>query len=256
MNVFDPARIRIIGFDADDTLWMNEPLYRETEREFCKLLEGYKLPEEVNRQLYEVEVGNLERYGYGTKAFILSLIETAIIVSEGRLTAAETGRILDLGKKQISMKNPLLPGVPDVLRTLSQYFRLIVATKGDLLDQERKLKESGISGYFHHVEIMSDKKEDNYQRLFAHLDIRPDEFLMIGNSLKSDILPVVRLGGSAIHIPYHVTWQHEEIIPDGIQDDLFMTIREISEVVPVLTAAKSVLHLAETKHSHVNYIPK
>lgn len=244
MNDFDPAKIRIIGFDADDTLWMNEPLYRETEREFCKLLEGYKSPEEINRQLYEVEVGNLERYGYGSKAFILSLIETAILVSEGRLTAAETGSILELGKKQISMKNPLLPDVQDVLRILSQNYRMIVATKGDLLDQERKLKESGISGYFHHVEIMSDKKEENYQRLFAHLDTRPDEFLMIGNSVKSDILPVVRLGGTAIHVPYPITWQHEEIMPDGLPDDLFITVGKISEVVPILTAGKNVLQLA------------
>ncbi len=248
MNVINPAGIRIIGFDADDTLWMNEPLYRETEKEFCKLLQRYKSPEEINRQLYEVEVGNLERYGYGCKAFILSLIETAILVSEGGLTAAETSRILELGKKQISMKNPLLPGVQDVLRILSENYRMIVATKGDLLDQERKLKESGISGYFHHVEIMSDKKEENYQRLFAHLDIRPDEFLMIGNSLKSDILPVVRLGGIAIHVPYHITWQHEEIIPDEIQEDAFLTVGDIREVIPILTKGKSILHLTEADH--------
>jgi putative hydrolase of the HAD superfamily len=178
------------------------------------------------------------------------------LVSEGRLTAAETSMILELGKKQISMKNPLLPGVHDVLRTLSQNYRMIVATKGDLLDQERKLKESGISGYFHHVEIMSDKKEENYQRLFAHLDIRPDEFLMIGNSLKSDILPVVRLGGTAIHIPYHITWQHEEIIPDGIPDDLYMTVGQISEVVPILTSGKRVLHLTETELSDGNHVQK
>jgi putative hydrolase of the HAD superfamily len=231
---FDPGNIKVIGFDADDTLWMNETLYRETERNFCELLSKYKSPEEINRQLFQVEIGNLDLYGYGSKAFTLSLVETAIIVSDGRLTASETGKILELGKAQISEKNPLLEGVHEVLRILASRYRLIVATKGDLLDQERKLKNSGIAGYFHHIEIMSDKKEENYLRLLEHLDVKPQEFLMIGNSLKSDILPVIGLGGFAIHIPYRITWQHEELLPDEMPDNHFFSVEKLTGVPPLL----------------------
>jgi len=229
----DINKIKIIGFDADDTLWVNEPFYRDTERKFCELLKSYCSADEINRQLYKVEVNNLDLYGYGSKAFILSLIETAVIISDGKVTAAEINKILALGKEQINTKNPLLEGVPEVLQVLSSHFRLIVATKGDLLDQERKLKNSGIGGYFHHIEIMSDKTEENYMRLFNHLDIRPEEFIMVGNSLKSDIVPVIRLGGYAIHVPFHVTWQHEELLPDEIPEAHFITIENISEIVSI-----------------------
>jgi putative hydrolase of the HAD superfamily len=231
---FDVEKIRIIGFDADDTLWVNEPFYRNTERKFCELLKSYKNDDEINRELYKVEVKNLDLYGYGNKAFILSLIETAVIVSEGKVTASEIERILVLGKEQINEKNPLLEGVPEVLRILSAHFRLIVATKGDLLDQERKLRNSGIGGYFHHIEIMSDKTGENYQKLLNHLDIRPDEFLMVGNSLKSDIVPVIKLGGYGIHVPFHITWLHEELLPDEMPDNHFFTVGYLPEILPIL----------------------
>lgn len=231
---FNPGNIKVIGFDADDTLWMNEPLYRETERNFCELLSKYKSAEEINRQLFQVEIGNLDLYGYGSKAFTLSLIETAIMVSDGRLTASETWKILELGKAQINEKNPLLEGVHEVLRILATRYRLIVATKGDLLDQERKLKNSGIAGYFHHIEIMSDKKEENYLRLLEHLDVKPQEFLMIGNSLKSDVLPVIGLGGYAIHVPYLITWQHEELLPEEMPANHFFSVDKLTGVLPLL----------------------
>lgn len=231
---FNVERIKVIGFDADDTLWVNEPFYRNTERKFCDLLKSYCNEEEINRQLFKVEVNNLDLYGYGSKAFILSLIETAVIISDGKVTASEISRILTLGKEQISEKNPLLEGVPEVLRILSAHYRLIVATKGDLLDQERKLKNSGIGGYFHHIEIMSDKTGENYQKLLNHLDIRPDEFLMIGNSLKSDIVPVINLGGYAIHIPFHVTWQHEELLPDEMPGSRYITIENLKDIISLL----------------------
>jgi putative hydrolase of the HAD superfamily len=226
----DISKIRIIGFDADDTLWVNEPFYRNTEARFCDLLKSYKSTEEINRELYKVEISNLELYGYGSKAFVLSLIETAVLVSDGRVTAAEVEKILALGKEQINEKNPLLEGVQEVLRALSSRYRLIVATKGDLLDQERKLKNSGIGGYFHHIEIMSDKTGENYQKLLQHLDVQPQEFLMVGNSLKSDILPVVNLGGYAIHVPFHVTWQHEELLTHEMPGSRFVTLENISEI--------------------------
>jgi len=229
----DVKKIKVIGFDADDTLWVNEPFYRETENEFCVLLSGYQSAEEINSALFRVEINNLELYGYGSKAFILSLIETAVLVSGGRVTADEISKIISLGKAQINQRNPLLEGVPEVLETLSSRFRLIVATKGDLLDQERKLKNSGIGGYFHHIEIMSDKTEDNYRKLLNHLDIQPDQFLMVGNSLKSDVLPVIRLGAYAIHIPFHITWQHEEVMDYEMPDAHFLSLESLKEILPV-----------------------
>lgn len=237
MEDFNPDKIRVIGFDADDTLWVNEPFYRETERKFCELLRNYATAEEINRVLYLTETGNLALYGYGSKAFILSLIETAITVSGGRIGAGEIGLILQLGKAQIAEKNPLLQGVHEVLRILSKRYRLIVATKGDLLDQERKLRNSGIAGYFHHVEIMSDKKEENYRKLLKHLDIRADQFLMVGNSLKSDVIPVIHLGGYAIHVPFEITWQHEEPEPHEIEPGSYYTVEALPAILPLLDRA-------------------
>jgi putative hydrolase of the HAD superfamily len=234
MQDFNPGSIKVIGLDADDTLWVNEPFYRETEKKFCELLSHYASSDEINRQLFGVETANLELYGYGSKAFVLSMIETAIKISGGIVTSHEIRCILELGKAQINEKNPLLSDVHEVLQILSGHYRLIVATKGDLLDQERKLKNSGIAGYFHHIEIMSDKKEENYLRLFNHLDIRPEEFVMVGNSVRSDVLPVVRLGGYAIHVPYHITWQHEELLPHEIPDNHFITVTHLTEVPGVL----------------------
>jgi putative hydrolase of the HAD superfamily len=233
MNEFNTGKIRVIGFDADDTLWVNEPFYRETEEKFCELLSSFMPPDEINKQLFKVEINNLELYGYGSKAFILSLIETAVAVSVGKVTADIVAKILEMGKAQINLRNPLLPGVQRVLQVLSAHYRLIVATKGDLLDQERKLRNSGIGGYFHHIEIMSDKTEENYRRLLSHLDVQPHEFLMIGNSMKSDILPVIQLGGYAIHVPFHVTWQHEELEPHEMPDSHFISVNELSEILPV-----------------------
>jgi putative hydrolase of the HAD superfamily len=227
-------RIKILGFDADDTLWENEPYYRDTEKKFCDILKEYAPADEINEKLYSVEMGNMELYGYGTKAFVLSLIETAIIVSGGRVSAKEIESIITLGKFQIGMKISLLPGVTRVLGTLAEHYRLIVATKGDLLDQERKLKNSGISGYFHHIEIMTDKKEANYRKLLNHLDIAADEFLMIGNSLKSDVWPVVNLGGYAVHVPFHITWVHEELPHHTMSDKHYFRVETLSELIPLL----------------------
>lgn len=234
MKDFHPQKIKIIGFDADDTLWINEPFYRETEEKFCELLTDFAPPEKINRVLYSVEMDNMELYGYGTKAFMLSLIETAVRISEGKVPVRIISRIIELGKEQIALKNTMLPGVTEVLELLSKKYRLIVATKGDLLDQERKLRSSGLSGYFHHIEIMTGKKEENYMKLLHHLDINASEFLMIGNSIPSDILPVTRLGGYAIHVPFHITWEHEKATEHEAPDGRFLSVGSISEVPVIL----------------------
>lgn len=206
--------ITTIGFDADDTLWVNETYFRDAEAAFAELLEPYETKNTIDQELFKMEMRNLELYGYGIKGFMLSMIESALELSNGRVSQGTIRQILDLGKAMIAHNLELLDGVEEVLEALSPRYRLLVLTKGDLLDQERKLENSGLIDYFHHVEVLSDKKSDNYRRLLEHLEIGVSEFLMVGNSLKSDVLPILELGGRAIHVPFHTTWAHEEVQPD------------------------------------------
>ncbi|ASU33489.1 HAD family hydrolase [Mucilaginibacter xinganensis] len=225
--------LKVIAFDADDTLWVNEPYYRQTEEQFYNLLGGYSTQHELERELLKTEIGNLTFYGYGIKGFVLSMIETALRISNNTISAEVVGAILDLGKQMLNQPIELLDGVEDVLGTLKSKYRLVVATKGDLLDQERKLKKSGISHYFHHIEIMSEKDDANYLKLIRHLDIAPQELLMVGNSLKSDIMPVLNIGGNAVHVPYHITWAHEQI-EHSIESEKFKSVVEIRELLGFL----------------------
>lgn len=225
--------IKVIGFDADDTLWVNEPYFQEVEQQFCKIMKQYLSEVETSKELFKTEMQNLEIYGFGAKGFILAIIETALRVTEGKITSPEISRILDIGKTLLTMPIQLLNGVEKVLQQLQGKYKLILATKGDLLDQERKLQKSGLIGYFHHIEIMSDKHENNYRKLLAHLDIQPEEFLMVGNSVKSDILPVVNIGAKAIHIPFEVTWQHESH-HESPENVAFTSVSSISEILNLL----------------------
>ena len=203
--------VKVIAFDADDTLWVNEPYFQETEKKFCELLEDYLPHHSVAKELFQTEMQNLKLYGYGVKGFMLSMIETALRVSSKTVDVAVVEKAIQYGKELLEKPIELLDGVEDVLKTLKGHYRLVVATKGDLLDQERKLQKSGLEHYFHHIEIMSEKAEMDYQKLIKHLDISPDEFLMVGNSLKSDVLPVLNIGGYGFHVPYHTTWAHETV---------------------------------------------
>lgn len=222
--------IKVIAFDADDTLWVNEPYFRQSEEAFCTLLEEYLPRHELERELLKVEIGNLGLYGYGIKGFVLSMIETAMAVTNNMISAKTIGDIIELGKQMLNQPIELLDGVEEVLRALKGRYRLVVATKGDLLDQERKLKKSNLTNYFHHVEVMSEKDDANYLKLIKHLDIRPSELLMVGNSLKSDILPVLNIGGYAIHVPYHITWAHEEI-EHSIDSGMFKSVECIKDIL-------------------------
>lgn len=227
--------IKIIGFDADDTLWINEPHYQETEKQFCSLLAEYLDAAAISAELLKTEKQNINMYGFGAKGFMLSMIETAIRISHSTIPGKTINEIIKLGKKLIDKPVELLDGVENILRELNGKYKLIVATKGDLLDQERKLRKSGIAKYFHHVEIMSDKKPENYITLFKHLEIEPENFLMIGNSFKSDILPVVNLGGYGIYIPYHVMWQHEVIDNSEVGSmERVMNAENISKIVELI----------------------
>lgn len=204
-------QIEVVSFDADDTLWHNEPYFLEVQENFWHLMEDFLPAHATGAELNRTEVQNIQLYGYGIKAFILSMIEAAIRISEGRITSKGIETIINYGKEMLDKPVELLPGVEEVLAQLNGRYKLVVATKGDLLDQERKLIKSGLADYFHHIEIVSDKTEPEYQKLINHLDIAPDQFLMIGNSLRSDVLPVLNVGGHAVHVPYHTTWAHEQI---------------------------------------------
>jgi len=229
----DFGNITVIGFDADDTLWVNETYFREAEEQFASLLEKYETKNKIDQELFRTEIHNLELYGYGIKSFTLSMIESALDISNHQVSQTTLSRILDLGKKMIAHPVELLDDVEAVLRQLSDKYRLIVLTKGDLLDQERKLERSGLSRYFHHVEVLSDKKEQNYQNLLDHLEIDVTEFLMIGNSLKSDVLPIMNIGAQAVHVPFHTTWAHEEVHPDEHANN-HLTIGKISDILKYL----------------------
>jgi putative hydrolase of the HAD superfamily len=225
--------LKVIAFDADDTLWVNEPYFRQTEEQFYNLLSEYSSQRTLERELLKTEIENLSLYGYGIKGFVLSMIETALKSTDNRISVNVVGKIMDLGKQMLDNPIELLDGVEEVLLALKDKYRLVVATKGDLLDQERKLRKSGISHYFHHIEIMSEKDDANYLKLIKHLDIQPDELLMVGNSLKSDILPVLNIGGYGVHVPYHITWAHEHI-EHSIDDEKFKSVERIIDILNFL----------------------
>ncbi|SHN05263.1 HAD family hydrolase [Polaribacter sp. KT 15] len=222
--------IKVIAFDADDTLWVNETYFREAEETFAELISKYETKNKIDQELFKTEIKNLEIYGYGIKGFVLSMVECALELSNYKLPQKTIEKILDIGKEMLAQPIELLDGVEEVLSNLQGKYKLIVATKGDLLDQEKKLEKSNLLKYFHHIEVMSDKKEKDYLKLMKHLEVEPSELLMIGNSLKSDVLPLVAIGASAIHIPFHTTWAHEEVTSEEKNDASYKTISKITDI--------------------------
>ena len=203
--------LKVIAFDADDTLFVNEPYFQETEEKFCALMSDYLSHQGLSQELFKTEIDNLDLYGYGIKGYTLSMIEAAMKISNNTISMEIIEKIIVLGKELLQKPIELLDGVEETLEALKGKYKLIVATKGDLKDQQRKLHDSGLGPYFHHIEVMADKQEVNYEKLLKRLEIEPSEFFMIGNSLKSDVLPVLAIGGHAVHIPFHTTWAHERI---------------------------------------------
>lgn len=226
--------MKLIAFDADDTLWANEPNYINVKQKLCDLLSRYVDQETLAQQFYDSQIRNLAVFGYGAKSFMLSMIETAIELTNGAITGNEIQQIIDVGRKLLDFPIEVLDGVHDVLDTLSKRFELMVLTKGDLFDQESKIARSGLGHYFTHVEIVSEKNEQTYQRILQKYQIQPADFLMIGNSLKSDVLPVVHIGGRAIHIPYETTWAHEMVTDEQLTGKLFTTLGSIRELSGLL----------------------
>ena len=225
--------LKVIAFDADDTLFVNEPYFEETEQKFCALMSDYLSHQGLSQELFRTEINNLDLYGYGIKGYTLSMIEAAMKISNNTISIETIEKIIVLGKELLQKPIEILDGVEDTLKALHGKYKLIVATKGDLKDQQRKLHDSGLGPYFHHIEVMADKQELNYQKLLTRLEIKPDEFFMIGNSLKSDVLPVLGIGGNAVHIPYHTTWEHEKI-SHKVEHPNFKTLEKISDVLDIL----------------------
>lgn len=225
--------LKVIAFDADDTLFVNEPYFQETEEKFCALMSDYLSHQGLSQELFKTEIANLELYGYGIKGYILSMIEAAMRISNKTISIEVVEKITEYGKELLQKPIELLDGVEETLQALSGKYKLVVATKGDLLDQRRKLHNSGLGHYFHHIEVMSDKKEKDYEDLLKRLEIKAEEFFMIGNSLKSDVLPVLNIGGHAVHIPFHTTWEHEKI-NHKVEHLNFKALEKITEVLPLL----------------------
>ena len=209
--------IKTIAFDADDTLWHNETLYTGTQEKFATLLAGYKDPADIERELYDTEMRNLRLFGYGIKGFTLSMIETAIELSDGKIRGYEIQAIVDFAKEMLQAPVQPIKDVEKVLRYLSGSFQFILITKGDLFDQETKIARSGLASYFQGIEIVSEKTAEVYIKLLATYAIKPHQFLMVGNSLRSDILPVLEIGGQAVYIPYEITWAHEVVEEEEVQ---------------------------------------
>lgn len=224
---------KIIAFDADDTLWHNEPYFDEAQAKFCELFADYASKQEILQLILSHQVKNLPLYGFGIKAFTLSMIDSALELTNDQISGQGIKKITAIGRDLLQKPVDLLPEVEDVLQQLKGKYKLVVATKGDLKDQHRKLHDSGIGHYFHHIEVMSDKKELDYEKMLSRLDIKPEDFIMVGNSLKSDVLPVLNIGGHGYHIAYHTTWEYEKIDFE-IEHNNFKSLEKISDVLPIL----------------------
>ncbi|MCB0587827.1 MAG: GNAT family N-acetyltransferase, partial [Phaeodactylibacter sp.] len=231
--------IKIIALDADDTLWVNEPIFQQTQDKLRALLSPYIDPGQLDERLYETERNNLRLFGYGVKGFVLSMIETAVQLSGGKISGEEVQQIIDMGKEMLEHPVDLLDGVKEAVETLSEYYTLMVITKGDLFDQENKVARSGLADYFKRVEIVSEKDEATYREIFGRNGIRLEEVLMVGNSLKSDVLPVCKLGGKAIHIPFHTTWEHEKVESHQANGYDYDEIDNLRQLIRLLNPKKS-----------------
>jgi len=229
----------LIAFDADDTLWHNETLFQATARDFAALLSGYHAPEWIQERLFATEMKNLRHFGYGIKGFTLSMIETAVELSEGRVTGDQIRTILGWGHRMLQAPIALLDGVQETIAALAGGRRLMLLTKGDLFDQESKLARSGLGEFFSAVEIVSEKSARTYSTIMARHQVAPARFLMVGNSLRSDVLPTLEAGGAAVHIPYATTWIHEQVAEEAVAGKTFVTLPTIRELPSWLDRAEA-----------------
>lgn len=227
-------KINIIAFDADDTLWVNEPIFTQTRVKLEKIVAPYIPIETLEADLYKFESQNLVLFGYGVKGFMLSMIETALEMTDHKLSGADVQHIIDLGKEMLQHPVEVLPGIIETLEALKDQYELMIITKGDLFDQETKIARSGLADYFKRVEIVSEKNANSYQELIDRNGLDINRFLMIGNSLKSDVLPVCEIGGKAIHIPFHNTWVHEKVESHEIDGVEYLELGDARELISLM----------------------
>ena len=222
--------IQVIGLDADDTLWHMETLFHLTHEKFEELLADYHSREWIEKKLFETEMRNLQYFGYGIKGFTLSMIETAIELTEGRITGSEIRKIIDFAREMVKAPVELVDHAADTVKALAASYPLMLITKGDLFDQESKIARSGLSEYFKYIEILSRKSPGAYQAVLAKHGIEPQHFLMVGNSLKSDILPILEIGGHAVFIPYPLTWEHEKVSKKDLREKKYIKLEHIGQL--------------------------
>jgi putative hydrolase of the HAD superfamily len=225
MTTFDA-----IAFDADDTLWHSESQYASAQAVYRSLLRPYARAEMINQVLHETEMRNLALYGYGVKGFALSMIEAALELSEWQISGSEIQQVLNVAKHMLRTEVELLAGAAEAVAELAQRYPLMLITKGDLAHQEAKIEQSGLKAYFRSIEIVTDKTPQSYAALLAHHHLEPSRFLMIGNSLRSDILPVLEIGGQAVHVPYAITWAHEHVDVPPEQQGRYHEIEHIGQL--------------------------
>lgn len=228
----------VIAFDADDTLWHNENIYRDTQNRVVEILARYHDAEWIERRMYETEVRNIEHYGYGFKGFTLSMIETAIELTEGRISGTEIGQMIEITREMVRAPVVLLDGVEETLARLAADHDLMLITKGDLFEQEAKIIRSGLADRFSKIEIVKTKTPETYRNVAARHKLDPRRFLMVGNSMKSDILPVLEIGGRAVYIPYVTTWEHEIVPDDELTGKDFIELSHIGEVPELIKRLK------------------
>jgi putative hydrolase of the HAD superfamily len=217
----------IIAFDADDTLWHNMPLYIEAQKKLARLLSDYIKPDELDNRLYTTEMHNVPFFGYGINSFTLSMIETAVKISNEKLPGETILEILDLAREMLRAPVQLIDHVPEVLAQVSQNYKLMIITKGDILDQCGKVERSGLAGYFSVIEVVHEKRPETYKRIIKNHRIDAGRFLMVGNSLKSDVLPVLAVGGAAVHIPHEITWAYESVSLESSDDSKHVELEHI-----------------------------
>ncbi len=226
--------LRTIAFDADDTLWHHQNLFEETQERFRALLRPHREDAWIDAQLHDTEMRNLRHFGYGVKGFMLSMVETAIQLTDGRIAGAEIQKIIELGKEMLDRPIELMPGVAATLESLSHQYELMVITKGDLFDQETKLARSGLGALFAKVEVVSEKDAPTYAAILKRHGIGPGHFMMVGNSLKSDIEPVLAIGGRAVHVPYDLQWSHDRVEGMSRNTHSYLEINSLSELPELL----------------------
>jgi putative hydrolase of the HAD superfamily len=217
----------MIAFDADDTLWHNETLFHLTHEKFENLLSEYHTAAWIKEKLYQTEIRNLKYFGYGIKGFTLSMIETAIELTESRVTGKEIQRIIDFAREMVKAPVELLEHVEATIASLTEKYPLMLITKGDLFDQESKIARSGLCDYFKHIEILSTKNVDMYREVLKKYNLDAQRFLMIGNSLKSDVLPVLEIGGQGVFVPYHLCWEHEKVEDSQLEEKHYHQLEHI-----------------------------